>query len=111
MSGSRSRQKGKRGERELARFLSDEGFTARRGQQHRGGSDSPDVLCPDLPLIHWEAKRTERLRLYDAVLQAADEAGEGSVPVVAHRKNHREWLAILRLEDLLAILRESELAR
>lgn len=106
--GSRSRNKGKVGERELARFLTAEGFDATRGVQYQGGPGSPDVRCPDLP-IHWEAKRTERLRIYEAIQQAVDEAPDGKMPVVAHRRNRGEWVAILRLEDLLAILRESDL--
>ncbi len=106
MSGF-SRRKGKRGERELAALLTAEGFPATRGQQHRGGPDSPDVLVPSLPRIYFEAKRTERLALYDAVAQAKNDAGD-KLPVVAHRRNHFEWLAILHLTDLLAILRESD---
>ena len=107
MSGSRSRRKGKRGERELAAALTAEGFDAHRGAQHRGGPDSPDVLCPSLPAIHFEAKRCERLNLYDALEQAKREAGD-KLPVVAHRRNRHEWLAILPLIDLLAIVRESD---
>ena len=106
MSGF-SRRKGKRGERELAAALSAEGFPSTRGQQHRGGLGSPDVLVPSLPGIHWECKRTERFNAYDALAQAKSEAG-GRLPIVAHRRNHFEWVAVLRLVDLLAIIRESE---
>ncbi len=104
---ARSRRKGARGEVELARLLSAEGFDATRGRQHHGGPDAPDVRCPALPGVHFEAKRCERLRLYDALAQATSEAGD-RVPVVAHRRDHDEWIAVLRLTDLLAILRESE---
>lgn len=110
MSGAHSRRKGATGELELARFLSNEGFPASRGQQHRGGPGSPDVLCSSLP-VHWEAKRCERLRLYDALAQAGTEAGDDEIPVVAHRRNRYEWVAVLRLTDLLAILRESSFVK
>ena len=103
-----SRRKGARGERELAAVLTAEGFPATRGQQYRGGPDSPDVIVPSLPGIHFEAKRTERLNLYDALGQARRDAGD-KLPVVAHRKNASEWVAILSLVDLLAIVRESDL--
>lgn len=103
--GRRSRDKGKAGERELARLLTAEGFEARRGAQHRGGDDSPDVICPSLPGLHWEVKRCQRLRLYDALDQARRDAGD-HLPVVAHRANGRQWLAILDLRDLLSVLRE-----
>ena len=91
---------------ELAAILTAEGFDARRGQQHRGGPDSPDVIVPSLPSIHFEAKRTERLSLYDAIAQARRDAGD-KLPIVAHRRNASEWVAILTLTDLLAIIHES----
>lgn len=97
-----SKRKGKAGELELAHYLTDHGHPARRGQQFRGGSDSPDVICPSLP-VHFEAKRTERLRIHEAMTQAIDEAGD-RVPVVAYRRNRSEWLAILRLDDLLELM-------
>lgn len=109
MSGARSRRKGATGELELASVLSAAGFPASRGQQHRGGPGSPDVLCPALPDIHFEVKRAERFNLYDALSQARADADVGQIPVVAHRRNHCEWVAVLRLEDFLGILRESSL--
>lgn len=103
-----SNRKGKRLERELASLLRNEGFgSARRGQQRRGGPDSPDVLCEDLPRIHWESKGGKQLRLKDFMEQAADEAPEGSVPVVAWREDRQPWRVILNLEDFCAILRDS----
>ena len=98
-----SNRKGKAGELELAHFLTDNGHPARRGQQFKGGADSPDVICPSLP-IHWEAKRTEALRLHQAMQQAIDEAAPDKTPVVAHRRNRGDWLAVLRLDDLIQLL-------
>ena len=66
--GAHSDWKGKKGELELAKFLREHGYpSARRGQQHAGGGDSPDVVCPELPGLHIENKRTERFRLYEAM--------------------------------------------
>ena len=97
-----SRRKGKRGELEAAaeirRLL---GLPARRGQQYRGTADSPDVIV-DLPGVHFEVKRTERLRIYQAVEQARRDA-HPKIPVVLFRSNRREWLAIVPLEDLVAL--------
>lgn len=107
MSGKRSRDKGKRGELELAHWLEERGVDAFRGQQHRGGPDSPDVRC-SLPGIHLEVKRTEALRLYLALEQATAEAPEGCVPVVLHRTNHRRWVAILSAEDWLALVKGAQ---
>ena len=97
--GRKSRDKGASGERELARELSRLfGVEARRGCQYHGGPGSPDVTA-DIPDVHIECKRTERLRLYESLEQAIGDAG-GKVPVVAHRQNHKPWVAIVRLDDL-----------
>jgi Holliday junction resolvase len=97
-----SRNKGKRGERELAHLLNDNGFPAKRGQQFAGGSNSPDVISEDFP-FHIECKRVERLDLYGAMTQAIGDAGD-KPPCVAHRRNNSEWLFTCRLTDLLELL-------
>ena len=99
-----SREKGKRGELELSHFLTEHGFPARRGQQFSGSPDSPDVICPSLP-FHFEVKRCERLRLHEAMNQATNDAGLSSVPLVAHRRNGGEWLAVLRVTDLIGLIK------
>lgn len=102
--GKSQREKGKRGERELAGKLREYGFDCRRGQQYCGASGDADVIGIDG--IHIECKRTERLQLYEALEQAVRDSREGEKPVVMHRKNNCEWVAILRLEDFCEILRE-----
>ena len=112
-----SRAKGCRGEREWRDELRAAGFLkSRRGQQFSGGCDSPDVICEDLPSIHWEVKRTQKLNIYDAMLQAERDCGRATscacasqIPVVAHKRNHGEWLCILPAKDFLNILRRSDL--
>ena len=99
-----SRQKGKAGELELAAFLRERGYEARRGQQFSGGADSPDVI--GIPGIHIEAKRTEAGSLYAWLDQAIRDAGTSKTPLVCHRRNRREWVAILRLDDFLTILKQ-----
>lgn len=121
-----SRAKGCRGERELAEFLRDRGHTARRGQQFAGGGDSPDVVCPTLPGVHLEVKRVEAGNPYVWLAQAirdtrsvcdcgATTISPGyphtttcrtwkTMPVVAHKRNRQEWIAVLRFEDLLSLL-------
>lgn len=99
-----SRAKGKRGELELAAYLRERGIEARRGQQFSGGAGSPDVVH-NLPGVHLECKRCESGNLYDWLAQAKRDAGaSGALPVIAHRKNNREWVAILPLNELLEIL-------
>ena len=97
--GAKSRRKGKRGELEAAaeirRIFRTE---ARRGRQYQGTDESPDVLT-DIPGVHFEVKRKEAFRLYGALEQAVEEAGD-QVPVVLHRANRRPWVAVVRLDDL-----------
>ena len=102
-----SKEKGKRGEREFAAVLRSFGFEARRGQQFSGGDDSPDVVCPSLPSIHFEVKRVEKVNLPVAYIQAAAD-GVGKAPVVVTRKNGGEWMAYLTATDLLLILQRLE---
>ena len=98
MSAS-SKRKGKTGELECSKAISKHlGIEARRGVQYTGGTDSPDVVS-DLTGIHFEVKRTESLRLWDAMQQAQEDAGD-KVPVVVHRKNRKPWVVICCLSDL-----------
>ena len=101
-----SRDKGKRGELELAHFLTDNGFPAHRGQQFAGGGDSPDVVCPALP-FHIECKRVEAGNPYDWLAQATrDATGTGKTPVVFHRRNERQWIAVIQATDLLELVKK-----
>lgn len=101
MSGRISRNKGKAGERELSKRLTALfGVECRRGQQFNG-LDGRDVV--GLPGVHIECKRVESLRLYDAVEQATEDAGEHETPVVFHRRNGKPWLAIVELDQLPAL--------
>ena len=104
--GKLSRNKGKRYERELANYLSDNGFPSRRGQQFSGGGDSPDVVSEEFP-FHIEAKRTERLMLDDAMTQSIRDAGD-KPPCVIHRKNNSESMFTCRLDDLVALLNKQQ---
>ena len=100
--GSKSRRKGKRGELEAAAELRRLfGVPAQRGRQYHGCDDAPDVRVA-IPRVHVEVKRTESLRLYAAIAQAVADAGE-HIPIVLHRANHKPWVAIVRLDDLLPL--------
>lgn len=102
-----SKRKGKVGELELARKLRELGYDTRRSVQYNGKEEEGQADLLGLPGIHIECKRTEKLSLYDAVNQAKrDSEGKEEIPVVFHRKNHCEWVAILPLEDFIKIYRE-----
>ena len=95
-----SRDKGKRGEREWAKYLRAHFgcLEARRGQQFAGGPDSPDVV-DGIPGTHAEVKRTERLQLHASMVQAIGDAGD-SIPYVASRRSREDWLVTIKASDL-----------
>lgn len=103
MTGSRSRDKGQRGELEWAKYQRENWNCpdACRGQQRKGSPDSPDVIG-GIPGLHPEVKRTEKLAIHAAMEQAVSESGLDEVPYVAHRANKREWLLIIRADDAVA---------
>jgi len=102
--GSMSRRKGAAGEREAAAALNEVlGTHLHRGRQYHGGPDSPD-LAGDMPGLHVEVKRVERLSLYPAMYQARRDAAPDQVPVVMHRANNRPWLICVEVADLIRLL-------
>ncbi len=112
--GKSQREKGKRGERELAGHLRDYGYDCRRGQQYCGRNGAADVV--GLPGIHIECKRVERLNLHDAMDQAVRDTEALSeecrpLPAVFHRQDHEEWLVTMRLEEWIHLYREWESGR
>ena len=102
-----SRNKGKRGELEWAKFLQSRGYKARRGQQYSGSPESPDVVCEELSEFHFEVKRVEKLNVYKAFEQAWRDAG-GATPVVAHRRNGKNWLIIMDADDFITALEDGK---
>lgn len=101
-----SREKGKRGELELAKKLREYGYDVRRGAQYCGANGDADVV--GLPGIHIECKRVEKLNLYDALAQAKADAEPWRLPAVIHRKNDCKWLVTMELDDWIKIYSEWE---
>ena len=101
--GKASRDKGKRGEREVAELLRDHGIPARRGVQYAGGPDAPDVVGFDG--VHIEVKRAETLRLYPALEQALADRRPGDIATVWHRPSGRPWAVIMLAADFIALMR------
>lgn len=96
-----SRDKGARGERELAKWLrgwkdrNGSPVEAERGQQHSGSPESPDVKHSVVG-IHIECCRSETLGVGTVALRAKAEqsqhdAAEGLIPVVVWRRNRQKW--------------------
>ena len=105
-----SRQKGKRIERQWRDELREAGFLkAFRGQQYCGAAGNADVVCPELPTIHFEVKGVQNLNVLAAMKQAiADSAKSGRTPTVAHKKNGEPWLVTMLAADWLRLVRDSD---
>ena len=107
--GATSRNKGKLGEREWARFCTDRGYECHRTAQCRGNTgQAADV--EGLPWIHMEVKRTESFRLYDALRQSEHDAimANDGLPMVAHRKNDERWVVVMYADDWMELYRAWE---
>lgn len=99
--GKPSRDKGKRGELEIAHILQEHGYPARRSVQFNGWQGEADVIGVDG--LHIEVKRVEKLNIETAMDQSRRDAEGSEIPVVFHRKNNRSWLATLPLDDFIRI--------
>ena len=97
------RRKGARGELEVLDLVRARWPRATRNFASGAAGNGDIAHGPAGVLI--ECKRTERLRLRDAWSQASRDAGQaGLTPVVATRWNGGPWLAVLELDELLALL-------
>ena len=108
--GKAERDKGKRGELMLVRFLREHGYECRRTSQYCGQTgDAADVL--GLPGIHIECKFVERLNIRDALAQATRDAKPGLIPVLFHKRSREEWLVTISADKFMEIYREWEAGR
>lgn len=108
-----SRAKGKRGELKWRDELIAHGYIARRGQQFSGGDDSPDVVCDDLPHLHFEVKYTQRLALEDAIAQAINDCGN-KLPIVASYRTGgslKQWIVSMPADAFFALTERTNNAR
>ena len=94
-----SRAKGKRAELEIANYLKNMGYNARRGVQYQGGPGSPDVV--GLRGIHIEVKHVEQLNIHKAMEQSCKDAAIDELPVVIHRKNRTPWLVTMGINEFM----------
>lgn len=91
MSGRTARNKGKRGEREVANLLNErlgyEAFKRNIMQSRQGGCD----LDTELP-VAIEVKRQQTLQLTPWVAQAREQGQRvGKTPVLWYRRNNEPW--------------------
>ena len=96
-----SKQKGKRGELELAHLLQYLGYPAERGVQYSGLKGNADVV--GVEGLHIECKRNEQVRDEAFLQQAENDARKGQLPIVMYRRNGERWKATVRLDLFMAI--------
>lgn len=96
------RDKGARGEREVAAVLRAHHLPAVRTPNSGGLTVRGDLT--GVPGYHFEVKRQETLRLPLWIRQANAEAGTADVPVVVWRTNRGPWRADLPLHALAKLL-------
>ena len=102
-----SKNKGKRGELEIAHILQEHGYDARRTAQFCGNTgDAADVI--GLDGFHLEVKRCEKAQIWEWIAQAERDHKEGTVPLVVFRRSRSLWMVCLNFEAFLEILRSNE---
>ena len=100
-----SKQKGKRGELELANELKKYGFDARRTAQYNGKENGSLADVVGLDGIHVEVKRVESglKKIDDFIGQAIRDCKDDETPAVFHRRNRSPWLVTMTLEDWIML--------
>lgn len=99
-----SRQKGCRYERHIAQRIREYGYEAERGCQHAGGKDSPDVKH-NMVGLHIEAKKVEKLNIWNALAQSERDAGEDEVAVVMFSRNRSKDYVAMDFDDFMRMWR------
>ena len=111
MGGGRmSRNKGKRGEREVSSLLSEAGWKARRAQQFCGSPDggASDVLVEsEFWPFHVEVKYCQQTKIYDWMQQSTNDSKTGKTPIVCHRRNQTGWHVTMKFQDWINLVNNS----
>lgn len=105
--GLRSRNKGKRGEREAADILRRLFFLPAKRTSQRRGDLAADIDCGCN--VHVEVKRRAKIGAMRFLEQAESDAAEGELPIVLLREDgDTEWSVLLRIENFAGVIREFE---
>ncbi len=101
--GRRERDKGRKGEREVAVIYENAGLEV-RGLE---GAGDHLIVCGERSgfVLHSECKRQETARPWAWWEQATSEAPAETIPIVHFRRNRSPWLAMIAATDLALILR------
>ena len=96
--GLSQRQKGKRGERELAKYLTSLGFASARTVQHCGNAGDSDVKIEDYPEVFIECKYGYDCALWskqvsDWITLAVEQA-KGDPVLIFYRPTRGNWCCL-----------------
>ena len=106
-----SKQKGKRGELEVAKILREHGFTdARRTAQFCGNTGQADDVI-GLDGFHIEVKRCETTKIWDWIHQAQNDCNGKNIPIVVFRRSHEDWQVALDFKAFLELLKTEKTDR
>lgn len=100
--GRGARQKGFTFERDIAKALSEAtGHEWKRGlgQTRGGGAEAADVISEDVPDVHVECKRQQRVSIKSAVKQALSDRDDGDLAVVVTKDDREETLVTMTWDD------------
>ena len=106
MTGRTSRNKGAGAEREFTAIVNaalGTNVARKLGQAREGGDDV------QLGNYRIEVKRRETLSIMAWCRQVEACCKAGEVPVVAFRQNSQEWRCVLKLNDLLTLIKGLDL--
>lgn len=104
MSGKASRNKGASSEREVAEILRQHGWKAERTPLSGGMKDWPGDLQTNIPGIHLEIKRQEKLALPAWIRQSEADCPDNHVPAVVFRQSRQPWRIVLPFDHWLDLL-------
>ena len=100
MSGRRSRQKGKRGERQVVHLFRDAGYNARRGDSQSRGAREADVEDTGF----WIEVKIGKRPLIRRAIEQAQRDTDGRPPIVFWRDDRGPWRVDMGADTLLTIL-------
>ena len=104
--GKAQRDKGASAEREVTKLFIGQGFQARRGNVFY---KEPDVIVHDLPWLHIEVKRHEKIAMPAWIRQSEEACKDGQKPCVIFRQNRKEWWCAFPLEVALELLKSKQI--
>ena len=103
MSGRSSRTKGASSERELAKIFRARGWDAKRTPLS-GGMHIKGDLITDIPFLHIEAKRQEKLAIPAWIRQSESDCPKGKIPSVVFRQSRQPWRIVVPLDHYLDLV-------